>query len=106
MNKDSNDFIIKKVVEVIEYMKTEKNRPKIIFHFENFYEDYPALVNLIIDDPNNFDFKRLLEMLKVRDKVRSNDISYDDASLYMGERYYDEYVKPKLSGKSEENDKN
>ena len=55
---------------------------------------------MIIDDPYNFDFKRLLEMLKVREKVRSNEISYDDASLYMGERYYNEYVKPKLEGNS------
>ena len=37
--------------------------------------------------------KRIIEMLNVREKVVKKDVSYDDASLYMSQRYYDEYVK-------------
>ena len=97
MNKDSNDLILKNVAEVIEYCKQNgSNRAMLSEKYKDFYEAYPALVNLIADDPYNFDFKRLIEMLKIREKVTNNEVKYEDASLYMGQKYYDEYVKPKI----------
>ena len=39
--------------------------------------------------------KRVVEMLKVREKIKKKEISYDDASLYMGQRYYEEFVEGK-----------
>jgi len=101
MNKDTNDKILKNVAEVIEFCKQNgSNRAKISEQYKDFYEVYPALVNLIADDPYNFDFPRLIEMLKVREKVTNKEVDYEDASLYMGQRYYDEYVKPKLEKNS------
>ena len=44
----------------------------------------------------NFDFKRLVNMLSIREKVVNKEVSYDDASLYVGEKYYNEFVKPKI----------
>ena len=35
-------------------------------------------------------------MLNVREKVVKKDVNYDDASLYMGQRYYDEFIKGKV----------
>lgn len=96
LNKDSNDYIVNMVTEVIEFAKRNRNRITVINNFETFYENYPALVNLIIDDPFNFDFSRLISMLSIREKVLNKEVSYDDASLYVGEKYYEEFVKPKI----------
>ena len=96
LNKDSNDFIINMVSEVIQFAKKNPHRITVINHYNTFYENYPALVNMIIDDPYNFDFKRLVEMLSIREKIVQKEVSYDDASLYVGEKYYEEFVKPKL----------
>ncbi len=96
LNKDSNDYIINMVTEVIEFAKRNRHRVTVINNYEKFYENYPSLVNLIIDDPFNFDFKRLVNMLSIKEKVINKEVSYDDASLYVGEKYYNEFVKPKI----------
>ena len=97
LNKDSNDNIINMISAVINYVKTGKSRVQVINEFMDFYQNYPSLVTLIIDDPYNFDMKRVVEMLKVRDKIKKKEISYDDASLYMGQRYYEEFVDGKVN---------
>ena len=86
------------VSEVIQFAKKNPHRINVINNYTSFYENYPALVNMIIDDPYNFDFKRLVEMLSIREKIVQKEVSYDDASLYVGEKYYEEFVKPKLDG--------
>jgi len=95
LNKDTNNYIINTISAVINYVKTGKSRVEVINEFMDFYQNYPSLVTLIIDDPYNFDMKRVVEMLKVREKIKKKEISYDDASLYMGQRYYEEFVEGK-----------
>lgn len=61
--------------------------------FETFSIEYPQLFNMIIDDPFNFDMKRLEYMLNMKKKIENNDISNDDATKEVGQKYYDEFVK-------------
>ena len=94
LNKDSKEYIIKMILDVLEYTRNNTtSRIAIIEKYTEYYENYPALITKIIDDPHNFEMKRIIEMLNVREKVVKKDVSYDDASLYMGQRYYDEYIK-------------
>tara|TARA_B110000977_G_C11071649_1_gene489732 strand:- start:1283 stop:1642 length:360 start_codon:yes stop_codon:yes gene_type:complete len=94
LNKDSKEYIIKMILEVLDFTRNNSfSRIAIIEKYTEYYENYPALITKIVDDPHNFEMKRIIEMLNVREKVVKKDVSYDDASLYMGQRYYDEYVK-------------
>lgn len=96
LNKDSKEYIINMILEVLDYTRNNSvSRIGVIEKFTEYYENYPALITKIIDDPHNFEMKRIIEMLNVREKVVKKDVSYDDASLYMGQRYYDEYIKGK-----------
>ena len=97
LNKDSKEYIIKMILEVLDFTRNNNvSRMAVIEKYTEYYENYPALVTKIIDDPHNFEMKRIIEMLNVREKVVKKDVSYDDASLYMGQRYYDEYIKGKV----------
>lgn len=69
--------------------------------FEKFFERYPSLFNMIIDDPVNFEMKRLIKMLELKDKCDSNEISVDDATKQVGQEYYDEYVAPNVDSTKE-----
>ena len=61
--------------------------------FNDFSVRYPSLFNVIIDDPKNFDYSRLIHMLNLKNKVDSNETSYENASIKIGQEYYDEFVK-------------
>jgi len=61
--------------------------------FKEFSLDYPALFNMIIDDPKNFDLNRLKYMLGMKQKIDNNELSNEDATKEVGQKYYDEFVK-------------
>lgn len=69
--------------------------------FKEFSLDYPALFNMIIDDPLNFDINRLKFMLNMKSKIDNNEVSNEDATKEIGEKYYDEFVKNKVEDLSE-----
>lgn len=104
----------KKLLEVVNKLlvecKEEKminlsktNRPQYIRELRSKYEDfsisYPGLFNLIMDNPFNFDIKRLRYMIEMKKSVEKNDISYEAASAKIGQEYYDEFVKPVIDKK-------
>lgn len=64
--------------------------------FKDFSLDYPALFNMIIDDPKNFDLNRLKHMLGMKEKIDNNELSNDEATKEIGQKYYDEFVKNKV----------
>lgn len=65
--------------------------------FPEFHMGYPALFNLIVDEPDKFEMNRLLNMLKIRSRVSNGEITYDTASEKIGQEYYNEYVKPHVN---------
>ncbi len=62
--------------------------------YGNFRERYPTLFQLIVDNSGQFEERRLLEMLRMRERVSNSNISYENASIQIGQKYFDEYVKP------------
>ena len=56
----------------------------------------PTLFYKIIDDPNKFELQRLIQMLNLKDKVDNKEITHKNASENLGEKYYNEYVKPNI----------
>jgi hypothetical protein len=62
--------------------------------FGEFRERYPTLFQLIVDNPEGFEERRLVEMLRMRERVSQKNVSYENASIQIGQRYFDEFVKP------------
>lgn len=64
--------------------------------FPKFHENYPTLFFMIVENPTKFDMNRLKELLNLKKEVEENKISYEDASKNLGQKYYDEFVEPKI----------
>jgi len=63
--------------------------------FSNFFEKKPFLFDMAIS-PEKFDFLKLKEFCSIIDKVNSGKLTSEDASKYIGQKYYDQYVKNKV----------
>jgi hypothetical protein len=99
------------VVQIIQEMITEMNKPntrqmrnqnKFMFvrmmghKFRDLKQTSPTLFEKVIEDHPNFDLKRLMTMMGVSDRVSNNEMSYEDASKYIGNKYYKEFVEPNI----------
>lgn len=101
----SNDEIYSTVQKIIEYalrprmqqlMTTkpaEYNR-ELQTTFQEFLDKCPALFFSIMDNPKTFDLRRLREMLDKRKQIIEKKITQEEADKEMGQKYYDEFVKP------------
>ena len=71
-------------------------RTNLIEKFEDFFQKYPSLFNMIIDNPTTFEIEKLINMLNMKEKIDNNEITSESASVQVGQEYYDEYVKEKV----------
>lgn len=104
----SNGELYKTVVKIL---KTARSREytilrntskkdyelKIKTEFKDFYEIYPNLFDMCIQNPTSFNMDKFKEMLNYKNKVDTGKINYNNASKEIGQKYFDEYVKPKIS---------
>ena len=108
MNTDSNEKIISLVKNLIAYYnkpnikkEMEKDKEQCIKNtldvYGDFFDKYPTLFHMVSNNPYNFEMNRLTEMLNLKNKVKNNEVSYKDASVGIGYKYYDEFVKPGLN---------
>ena len=56
--------------------------------FTEFHQKYPTLFFSIIEKPSSFPIYRLEEMLNIKKKINE-----EKASVYLGQKYYNEFVK-------------
>jgi hypothetical protein len=66
-------------------------------NYSEFHERYPTLFFLIIENPSTFPIYRLNELLNVKNLVDKNKISEKNASIALGQKYYNEFVKDTVS---------
>lgn len=65
--------------------------------FTNFHQKYPTLFFSIIENPSSFPLYRLDEMLSLKRKIEDNEINEQKASIHLGQKYYNEFVKDTVS---------
>jgi len=108
MNKDTNENILALVNDLLVYYnkpdikkEMEENKDECIKRTlevkGDFFDKYPTLFYMVSNDPYNFEMDRLTEMLNLKNKVKNEEVSYKDASVGIGYKYYDEFVKPGLN---------
>ena len=61
--------------------------------FYYIHEKYPTLFFTIIENPTTFPISRLEEMLSLKKQIENNITTNEQASVHLGQKYFDEFVK-------------
>jgi len=105
---EKSDIIEKNAVEIINFCLQKENSIKrhnnideykqlCMIKFTKFHQNYPTLFFSIIENPSTFPLYRLKDMLNLKRKIENNEINEDSASVKLGQKYYDEFVKDTVS---------
>jgi hypothetical protein len=105
---DQNDKIMVYVKSMIKLMRnpsTKELQKKDDTEFMKLMQEkyhqlhfkYPSLFNMVIEDGDKFDIPKLQNMLSMKQKVDSNEVSNHDASVQVGTEEYNNYVKDKVA---------
>lgn len=108
---DTDDIL--KVLGSVEQIYTIMKRPdslwnknkeefkeKVYKHCPKLYEKYPAILNIVFSDRfDDMGIERLRYMLNMASKVQQDDVKEHDASVEVGQRLVDDFVKPQLNKK-------
>lgn len=92
------------VIEIISFCLSRENTIKrredideykqiCMRKFTNFHQNYPTLFFSIIESPSSFSIYRLDEMLHLKQKIEEKKVTEEKASVHLGQKYYDEFVK-------------
>ena len=64
-----------------------------MIEFVDIHGKYPTLFFQIIENPTTFPKYRLDEMLSLKKKIESEETTNERASVQLGQKFYDEFVK-------------
>ena len=106
--KETADIIKIQVNEIISHCIKKENiikrnsdisnyKQECMTKFTNFHQRYPTLFFSIIENPTSFPIYRLDEMLNLKEKIDNNQINEQRASIHLGQKYYNEFVKDTVS---------
>jgi len=111
--KETSDIIKIQVNEIISYCIKRENiikrnndinnyKQECMIKFTNFHQRYPTLFFSIIENPSSFPIYRLDEMLNLKEKIDNNKLNEQRASIHLGQKYYNEFVKNTVSNLDKE----
>jgi hypothetical protein len=101
---EKSDDIEKQVQEIISFCIKKDNtlqrrddideyKQVCMRKFTDFHQKYPTLFFSIIENPTTFPIYRLNEMLTLKRKIEENKVDEEKASVQLGQKYYNEFVK-------------
>lgn len=88
---------VRNQVQKVQDMKAAgKSETDIREEVSRFAADYPTLFKKLLatDDPNDSSLRTMLVMLE---RMGSGDLTQHQASIIVGQRLHDMYIKPKLN---------
>lgn len=111
--KETTDIIKNQVNEIISHCIKRENiikrnndinnyKQECMIKFTNFHQRYPTLFFSIIENPSSFPIYRLDEMLNLKEKIDNNKLNEQRASIHLGQKYYNEFVKDTVSNLDKE----
>ena len=87
---------VKAHVEKVKALKeTGKTVEEIKAEVSRFAEDYPALFKMLMSS-DNFNEASLKTMLALLERMGTGEMSQHQASVVVGQRLHDVYIKPKM----------
>jgi len=86
--------MIKDAIATLRRMKEEgKTRTDMVEAVPDFSRDYSKLFSMLVDR-GEFDNPSLRTMIAMLDRMGSGDMSQHQASVVVGQRLHDVYIKP------------
>jgi hypothetical protein len=83
-------------VEKVKALKSAgKSKEEIQEEVARFAADYPALFKMLMNT-ENYNEASLRTMLAMLERMGTGQLSQDQASVIVGQRLHDTYIKPKL----------
>lgn len=107
-NMETADEIKKQVEDLLKFCLTKNNtihrrnnmdeyKQVCMREYTNFHQKYPTLFFSIIENPTSFPWYRFNEMIQLKKNIENNNISEKNASIQLGNKYYNEFVKDTVS---------
>jgi hypothetical protein len=90
-------FCLNKENSVMRRDNMDEYKQVCMRKFTDFHGKYPTLFFFIIEKPSTFPLYRLDEMLKLKTKIDNKEVEEEKASVQIGQKYYDEFVKDTVS---------
>lgn len=90
-------FCLKKENTLMKKGNIDEYKQVCMRTFTNFHQNYPTLFFNIIENPSTFPKYRLDEMLNLKKRIEDNKINEERASVQLGNKYYNEFVKDTVS---------
>lgn len=89
-----SDYIKSNIDKIIKLKQEGKNKEEIQEMFERFIVDYPALFKMVMSP--NYNEGSLKTMMAMLEKMGSGELTQHQASVIVGQRLHDVYIKPKV----------
>ena len=99
-----NIFIREQIQKVKELKEQGKTKDEIKAEVGRFAEDYPQLFKMLVSN-EGYNEATLRTMLSMLEKMGTSELSQHQASVIVGQRLYDNYVKPAVDRENEEKGK-
>jgi hypothetical protein len=90
-------FCLKKDTTAKRRENMDEYKQICMIKFTDFHQKYPTLFFSIIENPSSFPIYRLNEMLNLKRKIEDDEINEERASVHLGQKYYNEFVKDTVS---------
>jgi hypothetical protein len=91
--KEIISFCLKREHSLMRNSNIDEYKQLCMSTFTNFHQNYPTLFFSIIEQPSSFPLYRLDEMLRLKSKIENEEIDEKRASVHLGQKYYNEFVK-------------
>jgi hypothetical protein len=103
-NVEKADIIKENVEKILEFCLLKENRTlrrenidaykqTCMREFTFMHQKYPTLFFSLIENPTTFPVYRLEEMLSLKKRIEAEELTTENASVRVGQQYYDEFVK-------------
>ena len=86
-------FCVKKENILLRRNNIDQYKRIMMTNFDYIHQKYPTLFFTIIENPTTFPISRLEEMLSLKKQIENNITTNEQASVHLGQKYFDEFVK-------------
>ena len=89
-------FCVKRYNLMLKRDNIDNYKRLMMDKFYYIHQKYPTLFFTVIENPTTFPISRLEEMLNLKKNIETNSTTNEEASIHLGQKYYDEFVKDKI----------
>lgn len=91
--EDLISFCVKRENMVLRRDNIDQYKRIMMDKFFYIHQKYPTLFFTIIENPTTFPISRLEEMLSLKKQIETNVTTDEQASIHLGQKYFNEFVK-------------